>query len=327
MDRLAAVNDLIVALYRLGRELPMAAFKGWALERLREAVDFDSALWRAGGDRPPLADSVFLLNQPRALLEEYLGGGWPQVDFLRRACASHPGRTFAYTDLVAIEQFRASRLYRELSAKYGLEWALSTHFVDPRSSLKTVITVWRADRSRPFDEEDRTRVQLLVPHLAESLRANRLWHFALADRDGRRRSEAPMAVCDGSGWLHDSSGGFLRVVRAEWPQWSGPALPSALVERLPTGRYVGRRIDVNAEPFGDQWLLTAQSDVAAKRLGRREQEVARLYARGMTYRAIAAELGLAPATVRNQLRAAFEKLGVSSKLELARRLGAADPRP
>ena len=322
MEELARLNELIVALYRYGREVPVEKFQTWALERLREAVPFDSALWRAGGDRPPLVDSVFLMNQPRSLLEEYVGAGWPAHDFLRQACAAQPGRTFAYTDLVPIERFRASALYRGLAGRHGLEWALSTHHVDPISSLKSVITIWRADRGAPFGEEDRVCTQLLVPHLVESLRANRLWHFATAT--GGRHSGRSMAVCDAGGWLHDCSRGFSLAIRAEWPDWSGPVLPASLVRQLGFGRYAGRRIDVEATRLGDQWLLGAQLGSAAKRLGRRELEVVRLYARGLTYRDIAEQRQVAPATVRNQLRSAFVKLGVSSKIELVHRLEDAD---
>lgn len=134
-----------------------------------------------------------------------------------------------------------------------------------------------------------------------------------------------MAVCDGGGRLHECSGGFHLALRAEWPDWTGPSLPAALVRQFGAGGYVGRRIDIEATAFGDQWLLAAHSRGAAKRLGQRELQAARLYARGLTYRDIAAQLGVAPATVRNQLRASFAKLGVSSKVELARRLGDTEP--
>lgn len=327
VETMAPINDTIVALYRHSREVPMPKFQSWALERLREVIDFDSAMWRAGGDRPPLADSVFLLNQPRSLLDEYGGGGWHEQDFLRRACAALPGRTYGYTDLVVMDEFRASELYRRLSKPYGLEWALSTHHLAPNSALKSVITIWRADRARPFSEEDRARKELLVPHLVESMHANRLWQFTTAMEGGRgvgRTIGRTMAVCDVAGWLHDCSRGFFLALRTEWPDWSGPALPAALVGQLGAGRYVGRRIDIDSTPMADQWLLTAHASGAAKQLGRRELQAARLYARGLTYRAIAAQLGVAPATVRNQLRAGFAKLGVSSKVELARRLGEID---
>jgi DNA-binding CsgD family transcriptional regulator len=62
------------------------------------------------------------------------------------------------------------------------------------------------------------------------------------------------------------------------------------------------------------------SDPPALGLSNRENEVAEAYAAGQSYKEIARELGLSPTTVRSHLRTIFEKLGVTSKIELARRL-------
>ena len=51
--------------------------------------------------------------------------------------------------------------------------------------------------------------------------------------------------------------------------------------------------------------------------------MAREYAAGRTYKEIAHAFGVAPATVRNQLQSAYGKLGVDSKIALAKCL--ADP--
>jgi len=53
-------------------------------------------------------------------------------------------------------------------------------------------------------------------------------------------------------------------------------------------------------------------------LSRREKVVAECYTTGQTYKQIAAQLYIAPATVRNHLAAIYRKLGVSNKAELIR---------
>jgi DNA-binding NarL/FixJ family response regulator len=55
-----------------------------------------------------------------------------------------------------------------------------------------------------------------------------------------------------------------------------------------------------------------------------ERRVAGLIARGRTYKDVASELGVSPATVRNQVHSIYQKLKVNSKFELARLLGALD---
>ena len=62
-------------------------------------------------------------------------------------------------------------------------------------------------------------------------------------------------------------------------------------------------------------------DVSARReLSERETEVAELYARGDTYKAIARNLDISPATVRKHLNAIYQKLRVSNKIELLQRV-------
>lgn len=56
-------------------------------------------------------------------------------------------------------------------------------------------------------------------------------------------------------------------------------------------------------------------------LSRREAEIARAYADGASHRAIGEKLFIAPSTVRTHVATIYQKLGVSSKLELARALG------
>ncbi|MFT5507652.1 MAG: DNA-binding CsgD family transcriptional regulator/TolB-like protein/Tfp pilus assembly protein PilF [Hyphomicrobiaceae bacterium] len=55
-------------------------------------------------------------------------------------------------------------------------------------------------------------------------------------------------------------------------------------------------------------------------LSKREREVATVYAHGQSYKEIARLLGISPTTVRSHLRTVYGKLGVTSKIELARSL-------
>lgn len=62
----------------------------------------------------------------------------------------------------------------------------------------------------------------------------------------------------------------------------------------------------------------------AQRLSDREREVAAPYCEGQSYKEIARDLGISPATVRTHLRTLYRKLGVTSRHELRKSLEAAD---
>ncbi|SFS16439.1 LuxR C-terminal-related transcriptional regulator [Yoonia litorea] len=62
-------------------------------------------------------------------------------------------------------------------------------------------------------------------------------------------------------------------------------------------------------------------------LSRRENQIAESYAAGCSYQEIAANLHIAPSTVRTHLATIYRKLEVSSKVELASRLAGTSPMP
>jgi len=70
-----------------------------------------------------------------------------------------------------------------------------------------------------------------------------------------------------------------------------------------------------------QTRLPASRDEALSALSQRELEVARAVASGMSNKEVARVLGVTERTVKAHLGAAFEKLGVRDRLQLALRIG------
>ena len=66
----------------------------------------------------------------------------------------------------------------------------------------------------------------------------------------------------------------------------------------------------------DLTLLQAKNRGAMGLLTAREEQVAASFAAGLTYKEIAAELAVAPSTVRRHLESVYRKLDVCNKLEL-----------
>lgn len=75
-----------------------------------------------------------------------------------------------------------------------------------------------------------------------------------------------------------------------------------------------RRLGARAEPRGP----TAPGDSGVGALSKREREIANLVTDRLTNREIAAALFLSDKTIESHLRNVFHKLGVSSRVEVAR---------
>ena len=70
------------------------------------------------------------------------------------------------------------------------------------------------------------------------------------------------------------------------------------------------------EAFSQLAPLRVVNSEGLRLLAKREEDVVRLVAEGMTNREIAGELGLSEHTVKNYLFRIFDKLGISSRVEL-----------
>lgn len=74
--------------------------------------------------------------------------------------------------------------------------------------------------------------------------------------------------------------------------------------------------------------MRSRADAVARlaQLTPRERDVASAYAQGHSHKAVAARLGVSPATVRGYLRQVYDKLALHDKAQLARLLAQAEPR-
>ncbi len=81
--------------------------------------------------------------------------------------------------------------------------------------------------------------------------------------------------------------------------------------------YKGKHVVINMELDQQLVHLTVRRCNALDVLTSCELAVARLFARGLEHKAVAIEIGISPNTVRNQIKAVYDKLGVSNKTSLA----------
>lgn len=308
LDRFSA---LLLAWHRLAADAPAGGFHGEALALLEQAVAFDSAWWGTGNLQAgqPGVVQGYLHRLPPEFVNDWWGIAG--VDALARRVAEQPGVTVLADGGLPVDD--AEDAFDE---RYGLARALSTGLPDESTGLSTFLSLFRGNASPAFDEAERALVEVLVPHLMLAEQT----HWRTAFRRQIHAAAEHGAQVDESGFLTQASPGFCQALVREFPGWPGGLLPEPLRPLLMArqGTWAGRRIEVRLEPGALQ--LGGGHLSVRPRIGHgltpREEGIARAYAAGDSYKEIARQLGLSPATVRGYLRDCYLKLGVSNKAAL-----------
>lgn len=312
MERLGA---LPTELYRLAFSAPVHRFQEMALDAARAALGFDSARWTVGTIEPdgPCFHATLAYRQP----PEYGRDAqfFPEDDPLLLEALRQPGQTVSAS---AVNANRSSASFYDAVARghcYGTGQIPGKTFSDPVLNLIEGIAFYRTDFSRPFNEPEFLAIRSLVAQLADTWRINRLLSVQ-GDRRSNAQPNESLALCDRKRLLHAAGRHFSVMLQTEWKDWRGPFVP---VDLLSEGRkpYLGSKIVVTAAPINDMWLLTARRKSHTDRLTARERDIAKRFGRGLDYREVAEELRISPSTARNHLKNIYDKLEISSKVELA----------
>lgn len=310
---MSAINQLVLSLYRDGRDLLLHQFQDWALEQVSALIPFDSACWGNAALEPIKVHWVHLYHCDSAVLDAY--SPYVPYDFFRDKLIEQPGVSVNMSGPFSGERLARTQLYLKVGTAHEVQWSLGTLLIEPMSSLSEYITLWRHDPERPFTEFERGAKELLMPHLVEAFRAVLLRHF-LKERATQRKA---WALVDQQGFIREATPAFSARLRAHWPHWHGNRLPNELAACVIEGRaFKTKTLEIALSQSESLRFLEVKERSSLDKLTAREGEIVSRFANGETYSAIATALTLAPATVRNHLSRCYRKLGVNSKAELAK---------
>jgi DNA-binding CsgD family transcriptional regulator len=319
---LPRLSRLLLDLHRGSGDVDAAAFQQWALERLREDIAFDSAMWAsgAGTEQGPLFHAIHLQHQPMQMLIDY--EPLKQHDQLFAQALAEAGKSLRATSATDLPA-----LFQPYCQRYGLAQALCTMTLDAQTALITGVSLYRSETGVAFSDDEAAFMEAVFPHLNACDSRSKLTRL-------QREAGVPTlgsgghAACDEKGLLRYADEAFVQALRREWPQWRGPWLPEALhalIESSRDGAAVGRASHARSVPLGSLWLLHLRERRPADGLPKRLRQVAELAVQGRNHKQIAALLGLAPATVRNQLADLYKRLGVTNRAALAASMQGREP--
>jgi len=300
---------------------PFADFKQRSMERLRQVIPFDSGVWATGVRSTNTALSVTMVDQPPEVLADY-ALNWQEQDFVRAAAAASPGVAFRNEDVMPVADYHRTAIYREFSGPAGIEHALGTVQADPVTDIAELIFLFRADKQAVFSDGERELAQLVTPHVAAAWRQRQIAHYyeaAVGGALGRQAGRAE-AVVDTDGLIYAADDQFSLALRRHFDDWVGPRVPAAVMAVFANadGLLTAGGLDFSLARGAYRHILSATPADRDDRLTHAETRVARLFAEGLTHSQIAAQLGVSPSTIRNQIAAIYRKLDIHSKTELAR---------
>jgi len=317
-------SKLILDIYDIAQGSAAAACSDEILRRFRQDLSFESALigdLGIFGDRlvptgahlhnmpaeritarqSTLGEELILVNGAIKTSDPALAASFRQRG---KSVATDIARTTVDPDILAY--------CRKYETAHSLTW-VSDRLVQDRI---TAISFWRAQRRQAFLGNAEQLANLVLPHLIQARQINVRLNAA------RLHRHATVTLLSSvQGRLYFAVEDAIALMQEEWPQWSPPYLPGALLAALRSRagmEYAGRRLHIRARL--EQTVLTlsvTRRSESAHGLTAAERRCAVLAAQGLQYKEIAARLLVSPSTVRNQLSSVYRKLDVRNKTGLA----------
>jgi DNA-binding CsgD family transcriptional regulator len=316
---LTAFSRELLALHALRTAPGSIAWVNDALAGLRRLVPFDKAWWGecsdCRGDEPPLNWQHGTIGLPESFAAE-----WNAISAVDE---------FAQTSIERLGEVCCSSGYdsggpgtEAFSRQHDIQHAMAITLELPGSGLLFFVVLYRGESEPAFGPGDEPVFGEYGRHLMQHWQVGLQTLLGQASTDGARA----YALCQRDGRLLYIGATLARALRRQFNGWQGQSLPEALrtaLQRAPCRVPLGRQSLVVAR-CGELYTLGLGQAGDSPALAPRERAVAMLYARGESYKAIAARLGLSPATVRTYLRDAYLQLGVRNKVALGARLQASD---
>lgn len=319
------VQEAVSEIYRGVLRDPIEAFKETTLRGIGALTPFSSAVWGSGVHSTNEMLSLSALDRPIDWLLTY-AERWQAEDFLRAAAVAQPGVAFRNEDVIRPPaDYRQTAIHREFSGPGGVEHAMMIVEHNPITDLAEIICLFRSNPADPFRDDEKALLEHVAPHLVAAWRQSQLAHHYRAAAAGvgvGLSGHENCAITDQQGLVHAAGEDFCLALRGVSPGWRGPLFPAELQDLVSGSRsaLVVGEYEFTARRANDRRLFAVSRQVGAFGLTPAETRVARLYAEGLSQPDISRRQGVSPATVRNQLASAYQKLGVHSKLELLRAL-------
>lgn len=316
MKQTIEVDTFISHLYRAAPSVSPDQYRVWALEQLSRVIDFDAAFWGTGNQaaiRFHYVNHIGLDDHYATVLEETL-----EMNPIRDGVLNNLGKPVDMSDVISDDDFYASALYRRLFEPYGIKRILASGHVDHSSGLYTLLSLYRFDRDHIFTQAERELQQHLIFHLVSAVSHAFFLHLRVGHLLHDSLDAGASAICDRQGCFHEVQPHFVTLLTEHFPGRQGTTLPFSIPDTAKEIEQDVNNLSVTFTPMGNLVIVNLRLLGPLDRLSDREKQIVEKICKGLSFKEVAKGLNLAPSTVSNHLYRVYDKLGISSRNELAK---------
>lgn len=289
----------------------------WSVGQLCEKLGFDAA-WYGWVDLRPQFWEIHAnstINLPGDYYNTWLS--MSEQDVLAVRMLGNRGRTATYSRL---ERTQTDGMIH-LSDTYGLKKiATAEHWRAGRTASFYVSCYRGGPYASDWTEEEQQFLQCSVDQISKALEISASEHFLETSK-----GDAISIFVNEKGLGILGLENLRKNLELCWPDWNGDFLPERLRNLIDEpGEHIlaDRKLVMRCEN-GPKFQGMGLRKITLRRLRRydqltpRERQVASALAMGKSHKHVAEQLGIAPATVRNQMRSIYAKLEIDNKVSLA----------
>lgn len=316
------LNGLILDLYNEAQSCSMMDFSEFAIGGLKKFIKFDSAgVMRfhvdESGKAVLTAQAAFNVIPDKAKMRaEYIGAesydkdrGFSSRDPLLRKSVSNPNQAHVYS-LMSSDDAGLKEYGKRAESLNSLNYVNK----QADNAIQT-LSLWRAKNDNVFVEEDIYASNLLVPHVLQAIKINRGLVRNFLDEN----VQSGFLIVEDDGLIHHIDDVSVNLLRREYSDWLSYCLPSEIFSYFSStknAKYIGNHIIMTMRRQGSLMMIGVQPKEAGRKLTPAELRVVEKIVLYGSYKEVARHLGVSPNTIRNQLYAIYEKLGIKNKSEL-----------
>lgn len=311
------IDEFISHLYRSAPRIAPEQYRAWALEQLSRVIEFDAAAWGTGNRSASHVlcfSHLGLDDQFAQRISETL-----DINPLTDSVEDNLGKPVDMSDVIPDKDFYQSDIYHRVFKPYGIKRILSSTHIDANSGLYSLLSIYRFDPEKVFSDQERELQQRLIYHLVSAGSHAFFLHLRVGQSFHLTMNQSAAAICDPQGWFHEVQPGFIALINEHFPAREMGQLPIAIpILAEDEGRVVkAGALSFTMQPQGELVFVSIRLQGPLDLLSDREKQTVELVCKGLSFKEAARSLGLAPSTVSNHLYRVYEKLGISSRTELA----------